>query len=47
MILQVNLLNILSPWKDIILNPLDALSPRWSLWNEIRTSYDYVNIVEG
>ena len=35
------------PGKDIILNPLDARSPRWSLWNEIRASYDYVNIVEG
>lgn len=35
------------PGKDIILNPLDARCPRWTPWNEIRASYDYLNIVEG
>jgi len=35
------------PGKDIILNPLDVRCPRWTLWNEVRASYDYLNIVEG
>lgn len=27
--------------KDIILNPFDSRSPKWSLWSEIRQSFDY------
>ena len=33
--------------KDIILNPLDSRSPKWTPWNEIRVSYDYMNLAEG
>lgn len=33
--------------KDVILNPLDARSPKWTPWNEIRSSYDYMNLSEG
>lgn len=32
--------------KDVILNPLDARSPRWTPWNEVRDSYDYMNLAE-
>jgi type IV conjugative transfer system coupling protein TraD len=35
------------PGKDIILNPMDERSPRWTPWNEIRKDYDYANLAEG
>lgn len=27
--------------KDVVLNPLDARSPNWNLWREIRSEFDY------
>lgn len=27
--------------RDVILNPLDARSPNWNLWREIRSEFDY------
>jgi type IV conjugative transfer system coupling protein TraD len=27
--------------RDVVLNPLDARSPNWSLWREIRNDFDY------
>ena len=32
------------PDKDIILNPLDARSPSWRIWNEVRTEEDYAKL---
>lgn len=33
--------NFYRPGKDILLNPLDARSPNWTLWREIRSDFDY------
>lgn len=27
--------------RDVVLNPLDARSPNWNLWREIRSDFDY------
>jgi type IV conjugative transfer system coupling protein TraD len=27
--------------KDVVLNPIDARSPNWNLWREIRSDFDY------
>jgi type IV conjugative transfer system coupling protein TraD len=33
--------------KDILMNPLDARSPNWSVWQEIAKDYHYDNIANG
>lgn len=33
--------------KDVILNPFDARSPGWNIWQEIREDYDYASIASG
>ncbi|MEO1280180.1 MAG: type IV secretion system DNA-binding domain-containing protein [Pseudomonadota bacterium] len=30
--------------KDVILNPLDARSPSWRVWNEVRSEEDYTKL---
>ena len=30
--------------KDVLLNPLDARSPAWTLWGEVREAYDYASL---
>jgi type IV conjugative transfer system coupling protein TraD len=30
--------------KDVLLNPLDARSPPWTLWGEVREAYDYASL---
>lgn len=32
------------PDKDVILNPLDARSPSWRVWNEVRFEEDYAKL---
>ncbi len=32
---------------DILMNPLDARSPNWNIWNEIERSYHFDNIANG
>ena len=29
---------------DVLLNPLDARSPAWTLWGEVREAYDYASL---
>ncbi|TWI69304.1 type IV conjugative transfer system coupling protein TraD [Pseudoduganella lurida] len=33
--------------RDVILNPFDQRSPRWTPWNEVRRPYDFGNVAEG
>jgi len=33
--------------KDILMNPLDARSPNWNVWQEIAKDYHYDNIANG
>ncbi len=33
--------------RDILLNPLDARSPYWPPWAEVRNSFDYANLAKG
>ena len=33
--------------KDIIMNPLDARSPNWNVWNEVKQDYHYDNIASA
>ena len=33
--------------KDILMNPLDARSPNWNVWNEVSTDYHYDNLANG
>ncbi|MCW5323692.1 type VI secretion protein [Verminephrobacter aporrectodeae subsp. tuberculatae] len=33
--------------KDILMNPLDARSPNWNVWNEISKDYHFDNIANG
>lgn len=33
--------------KDILMNPLDARSPNWNVWQEISKDYHYDNIANG
>ena len=30
--------------RDVLLNPLDARSPAWTLWGEVREAYDYASL---
>jgi hypothetical protein len=30
--------------KGVLLNPLDARSPAWTLWGEVREAYDYASL---
>ena len=32
------------PGRDIILNPLDARSPSWNIWQEVRSTHDYATM---
>lgn len=33
--------------KDILMNPLDARSPNWNIWNEIAKDYHFDNMANG
>lgn len=33
--------------KDILMNPLDARSPNWNIWNEIEKDYHFDNLANG
>jgi type IV conjugative transfer system coupling protein TraD len=33
--------------KDILMNPLDARSPNWTIWNEIEKDYHFDNMANG
>jgi hypothetical protein len=33
--------------RDILLNPLDARSPYWPPWAEVRNGFDYANLAKG
>lgn len=33
--------------KDIVMNPLDARSPNWNVWNEIAKDYHFDNMANG
>lgn len=33
--------------KDILMNPLDARSPNWNIWNEIQKEYHFDNMANG
>jgi len=33
--------------KDILMNPLDARSPNWNIWNEIERDYHFDNMANG
>lgn len=33
--------------QDVLMNPLDARSPNWNVWQEIRAKYDYLNLAKG
>lgn len=33
--------------QDILLNPLDARSPCWNLWQEIRADFDYAHLAKS
>lgn len=33
--------------KDILMNPLDARSPNWNIWNEINKDYHFDNMAHG
>ena len=33
--------------KDVLMNPLDARSPNWSIWNEIEKDYHFDNLANG
>ena len=35
------------PGKDILMNPLDARSPNWNIWNEIEKDYHFDNMANG
>jgi type IV conjugative transfer system coupling protein TraD len=35
------------PGKDVILNPMDARSPNWNIWNEIESEYHFDNLAKG
>ena len=32
---------------DVLMNPLDARSPNWNIWNEIRKDYHFDNMANG
>ena len=33
--------------KDVLMNPLDARSPNWNVWNEIERGYHFDNIASS
>lgn len=33
--------------RDLIMNPLDARSPQWNVWQEIKEEYHYENMANG
>ncbi|WP_459203499.1 type IV secretion system DNA-binding domain-containing protein (plasmid) [Ralstonia pseudosolanacearum] len=33
--------------KDVLMNPLDARSPNWNIWNEITKDYHFDNMANG
>src|SRR5262245_36671883 len=33
--------------RDVLLNPLDARSPPWTLWGEVREAYDYASLASS
>lgn len=33
--------------KDVLMNPLDARSPNWNIWNEIERDYHFDNMANG
>ncbi len=33
--------------KDVLMNPLDARSPNWNIWNEIARDYHFDNMANG
>lgn len=33
--------------KDILMNPLDARSPNWNIWNEVMRDYHFDNMANG
>ncbi|MEM6415519.1 MAG: type IV secretion system DNA-binding domain-containing protein [Pseudomonadota bacterium] len=35
------------PDRDVILNPLDARSPAWRIWNEVRHDEDFAKLAES
>ncbi len=35
------------PGKDILMNPLDARSPNWNIWNEIERDYHFDTMANG
>lgn len=35
------------PGKDILMNPLDARSPNWNVWNEIERDFHFDNMANG
>lgn len=35
------------PGRDVVMNPVDARSPNWNIWNEIRKEYHFDNLANG